>query len=114
MIRVAALFLVLTTVSSCAPNESERPDSVAAKACVGGFMAQRGLTPWPTCIIPFADAGKSCTDKADCRGQCLVKYERNLALGSPAVGQCQAEEPAVGCFAQVRQGAVATGFRCID
>ena len=65
-------------------------------------------------LISFADAGKPCADKADCKGQCLVKYERNLALSSPASGQCQAEEPAIGCFAQVRQGAVATAFQCTD
>ena len=114
MNRVAALVFLLTVVTGCAPKETAKTDSAPAQACVGGFMAKRGLTPWPTCIIPFADGGKSCSDKADCKGQCLVKYEGNLAIGAPASGQCQAEEPAIGCYAQIRAGTVATGFVCTD
>jgi len=30
------------------------------------------------------------------------------------IKQCQAEEPAIGCFAQIKQGKVATTFLCTD
>ena len=114
MNRIAALVCLLTVITGCAAKETAKFDSGSAQACVGGFMAKRGLVPWPTCIIPFADGGKSCSDKGDCKGKCLVKYHGNLAIGSPATGQCQAEEPAIGCFAQVRDGTVSTKFLCTD
>lgn len=118
MNRLAVSLAMLTLVGGCAPNEASTTGSAEARECVGGFMAKRGLTPWPTCVIPYADGGKSCSDKADCKGQCLLKYEGDLnarpAIGSPASGQCQAEEPAIGCYAQVRNGTVATGFLCTD
>ena len=118
MKRLATFAILLTVVAGCAPKEKVQSESRTPETCVGGFLAKRGLTPWPTCIIPFTDGGKSCSDKAGCVGQCLVKYDGNLkampAIGSPAIVQCQAEEPAIGCFAQVRNGTVATAFLCTD
>jgi hypothetical protein len=100
MDRLAAILALLLVIGGCAAKEQPVTHSADAQTCIGGFMAKRGLTPWPTCFIPFSDGGKSCSDKADCQGQCLLRYADSgaLAVGSPASGQCQ----------------VATTFLCTD
>lgn len=113
---IASLMMILV-IAGCAPQKPVATETVNVTACPGGFMERRGLTPWPTCVIPYSDAGKSCSDGGDCQGQCLLKYDGNVdahPIGTAASGQCQPQEPAIGCYAQIRQGLVATGFLCTD
>lgn len=117
MNRLLATLTIGLLIGGCAPQKTTVSETTAISTCPDGFMARRGLTPWPTCVTPFSDGRKSCSDKADCQGQCLLKYDGNLdahPIGSAASGQCQAEEPAIGCYAQVRDGRVATKFLCTD
>lgn len=117
MRRLLASLILILVIGNCGPQKPVTSETANPAACPGGFMARRGLTPWPTCVTPYSDAGKSCRDDDDCRGRCLLKYDSNLdahPIGSVASGHCQAEEPAIGCYAELRHGRVATGFLCTD
>jgi hypothetical protein len=67
-------------------------------------------------VIPYADAGKSCTDKADCLGRCIVRTgeDATAPLSSAVAGKCEVENPTFGCFAEVREGKIVTPFVCVD
>ena len=66
----------------------------------------------PVCVRAFADAGKSCTDKADCQGRCILDFGSegvSLAthpIGAEASGQCQRDDALFGCYAEILQGRV--------
>jgi hypothetical protein len=74
-------------------------------ACVarGGHVSGFGMFGLPTCIVPFADAGKACTDAADCDGNC-VRYDDFAQAGTRVGGTCQVESPEDGCFQFVEAG----------
>jgi hypothetical protein len=68
------------------------------------------------CVIPFADAGRRCTDGSQCAGDCLVDPTAEmqaLGLRGEAVGQCQPHTPYFGCYATVTAGRLGVGL-CID
>jgi putative hemolysin len=57
-----------------APQSFPREMSVADRAACtgsGGRVERRGRMGAELCVMPFADAGKACTDKADCQGKCV-------------------------------------------
>lgn len=80
-------------------------------ACLakGGHIGYYGMFGTPVCAIAFADAGKTCSDKADCQGRCLVENSE-LEVGSAASGKCEADDHTDGCYAEVRQGKVGGGM----
>lgn len=69
--------------------------------------------------IPFADAGRSCTDSDQCVGRCLFDYGRRAYSlagdppAGPAAGRCEAEEGSLGCRSEVRNGRVQRPV-CVD
>ncbi len=73
--------------------------------CMGGIIE---------CIVRYRDAGKRCTDKKDCTGECLLLGAGPApAPGTPTTGTCQETNDACGCAARVAGGKV-TGMDCLD
>nr|WP_295107539.1 hypothetical protein [uncultured Caulobacter sp.] len=107
---VAALLL-----AACAPTAQPAAPSadnlVARCSAKGGSVQPVGKAQIPTCVIPYADAGKVCTDKAQCEGACIL--EGNIETTGEVAGQCQKTNRQFGCYAKVVNGK-STGAICVD
>jgi hypothetical protein len=107
---VAALLL-----SACAPTAEPAAPSAqtltAQCSAKGGRMQPVGKAQIPTCVVPYADAGKACTDNSQCEGACIL--EGNLEAQGEVTGQCQKTNRQFGCYAKVVNGK-ATGAICVD
>jgi hypothetical protein len=98
--------------------EDLRAESLAAidkEACAakGGEIRQEGLLGAWRCVVPYADAGKTCRDDADCEGKCLLSPDSEAATGAEATGVCQANDSPFGCYAEIVDGKVAAAI-CVD
>ena len=71
-------------------------------ARAGGAIRRVGLMNMPYCVIPMPDAGKVCTDKADCTGRC-IQFDISR-VGKSTTGVCQRENVQFGCFSEVKDG----------
>ncbi|MBB5986353.1 hypothetical protein [Sphingobium lignivorans] len=113
------LALALAPLAGCSPQIGlvEGVPSPELNACVrqGGTLQVRGRAGTVMCVIPYADAGKSCTSSSECRGRCLAaRTDGDLPeRGEAAPGRCQPENRLFGCFAELKDGKVATTM-CID
>ncbi len=63
------------------------------------------------CIVPYADAGKTCTDNGDCSGDCLATSI--VPTGTATTGICQRDSDRFGCR-QVVVGGKGQAALCID
>lgn len=117
---LATASLALSLLAGCAPTAQApapaAPSSTVAGAdasCAarGGTMQPVGRLQRPTCVVPYADAGKTCSDKADCQGACIA--EGNLEAQGATTGQCQKTNVQFGCYAKI-VGGKATAAICID
>ena len=122
--RLPLFAAALLTLAACAPTAppsgpasgptqaasgSDTAETCAARGCQIETGGRRGL---PTCVVPYADAGKACTDNAQCQGGCIV--EGNLEPNdAPVTGQCKRSNVQFGCYAKVVNGK-ATGAICVD
>ncbi len=121
----AVLLVAMLILASCAPpqtpsvptsggttasNTSSKDDP---QACVarGGTMQRICLMGKLACVETYKDAGKTCTDKKDCSGQC--RYSGKAAPGSDVVGYCQRTTDPCGCFGTVADGKL-EGTLCVD
>lgn len=78
----------------------------------GGTLQRLGRLQREQCAIPYADAGKACSRKSDCTGQCLAGAE--VAAGSVATGTCQRDvRQNFGCRQRIDNGK-AQGTICVD
>ncbi|WP_374646917.1 hypothetical protein [Tabrizicola sp.] len=68
----------------------------------GGTVGRGGLLPDEVCFLPQPDAGKACTKKTDCIGQCLAEE-----------GTCSPVTPMFGCFDYLDEAGKTVGI-CID
>lgn len=69
----------------------------------GGAIEGVGMFGTPACVVPYADAGKRCTDSDDCQGFC--KGPEGIAAGTPATGRCSLNSADhFGCSSVVRNG----------
>jgi len=92
-----------------------REMSVADKAActaAGGTVQRRGRMQAESCIHAFADAGKVCTDSAQCQGKCVGSAGDTAATGTVS-GQCQADDRLFGCHAEIKGGKAVNAI-CID
>ncbi|MGX2087552.1 hypothetical protein [Xanthomonas axonopodis] len=116
------LCALLLTACSNAPTAS--PASPAAQApaaqtsadaaaCTakGGQLRPVGRMQIPRCIVPYADAGKTCTDNSDCSGDCLAT--NIVPTGAAATGTCQRDSDRFGCRQEV-VGGKGQAALCID
>ena len=112
---LATASLALSLLAGCAPTaQAPAPAAQSADAtCAarGGSMQPVGRMQRPTCVVPYADAGKTCSDKADCQGACIA--EGNLEAQGATTGQCQKTNVQFGCYAKIVNGK-ATGAICVD
>lgn len=112
---LATASLALSLLAACAPaSPGPAPAAQSADAsCAtrGGFMQPVGRLQRSTCVVPFADAGKTCSDKADCQGACIA--DGNAASQSATTGQCQKTNVQFGCYAKI-VGGKSTGTICVD
>jgi len=112
---LATSSLALSLLAACAPAaQAPAPAAQSADAsCAarGGSMQPVGRLQRPTCVVPYADAGKTCSDKADCQGACIA--EGNLEAQGATTGQCQKTNVQFGCYAKIVNGK-ATGAICVD
>lgn len=107
---VAALLLAgcAPTAEPAAPTAETLASACSAK---GGAIQPVGKAQIPTCVVPYADAGKACTDKSQCEGACVL--EGNLEPQGPVTGACQKTNRQFGCYARVVNGK-ATAAICVD
>lgn len=113
-LTLAAGLLLAACAPTGTPTASAPPSAeaqVAACTAKGGAMQPVGKAQIPTCVIPYADAGKACTDKSQCQGACVL--EGNLEAAGDVTGQCQKTNRQFGCYAKVVNGK-STGAICVD
>ncbi|NKJ19708.1 hypothetical protein [Dyella sp. SG609] len=69
----------------------------------GGSVQGVGMLGMPACVVPFADGGKPCNDKADCQGRCLIT-EFVADKSTPRTATCQRDNQLFGCWSEVLHG----------
>ena len=109
--------------SACVPAEApdtEQPFQTtlsdadrATCAADGGTVERRGRLGAELCVVPFADAGKSCTDSSQCEGQCIAEETGPQPSAQNPKGMCQADDRLFGCYSTIENGKIATTI-CVD
>lgn len=85
---------------------------VATCTAQGGSLRPLGRRGLLKCVVPFADAGKACSDNSQCHGDCLAVTP--VPTGTTARGVCQRDiSENYGCR-QAVQGGVGGSQICID
>ena len=112
------LIVTLMALGSCTEKKPLALGPAQAQQCrASGGYESRAPFGTPMCQKRFADAGKTCTGKAECLGQCFIDTpDRTSAftVGMPAIGRCQAEEQTFGCYGRVEDGKLVKDYGCID
>lgn len=81
---------------------------------LGGKIERAGMLGYERCTRPYADAGKSCMDSAQCEGQCRTMDDFSIqADGKTTTGQCQVNDNPFGCYGEIKRGRVET-MLCVD
>lgn len=114
-------FAIIALTAACAPAPVETTDtpaiirSLSPSECAarGGAMTPVGRMQSIQCVINYADAGKRCTDGAQCQGDCRTEPDVTAREGQSVTGQCQANSNRFGCFTTVN-GGKAEATLCID
>lgn len=78
----------------------------------GGSIKGVGMFGTPACVLPFADGGKACADKADCQGRCLI-MEGGTNGAAPSAAMCQRDDQLFGCWQEVLHGQAQPAI-CVD
>jgi len=113
------LTALLAACSSTAPQPAPAGDPATpavadAAACTaqGGELRPLGRLQRMQCVVPYADAGKACSSKRDCQGQCLGSTD--AAAGVAATGTCQRDiSENFGCRQRIDNGQT-QGTICVD
>ena len=119
---LAPVALVILSLSACAPATGPAvgdppptvsiPGSESGCVAAGGEWSREGrLGAW-MCVMPYADAGRPCTDGDQCLGDCRAR-ELGPAEARPVTGVCQANTSPFGCFTRVEDGRAAATL-CVD
>ena len=128
--KLKALLLAAgLALAACSPTPAPAPEpvvptaegpeppqmTISSSACTarGGQMQQVGRAQTWQCVVKYADAGKRCTDAAQCEGDCEIAGNSGIAAGAAATGVCQADSNRFGCRTTVKDGK-AEGTLCID
>ncbi len=79
----------------------------------GGKLQKAGLAGCYTCIVEYADGGKTCSDSSECEGACL-NYNNFAPADKPKqTGQCAKTNSPFGCYQRIEKG-VAKHAMCVD
>jgi len=106
-----------TAAQAAAPDTPEATEAYQEARDVdcraaGGTLQPLGRLQRVQCVIPYADAGKTCSGKRDCGGQCLATGETEA--GVVASGTCQRDASQnFGCRQRIEDGK-AQGMICVD
>lgn len=108
------LVIAAALLAACAPQAAEVGQSAPVsevQACAAPGKVQKVCRrQTDRCVTPYPDAGKRCTDNAECAGDCLAdgdtKPEGN-------VGFCQKDDNPCGCRTSLEKGKVARSI-CVD
>jgi putative hemolysin len=125
--RLAFMLTALLALTACSSTSPTAPASGAAPApassfaadeascaAAGGELKPLGRLQRMQCVVPYADAGKVCSAKSDCTGQCLAEGDSEIAPGTKATGVCQRDvSQNFGCRQRI-DGGVAQGTICVD
>ncbi len=109
-----AVDVAAQTGTAASPEAAEAYQEARDVDCqaAGGNLQRLGRQQREQCVIPYADAGKACSRKSDCTGQCLASGE--VAAGSVATGTCQRDASQnFGCRQRIEDGK-AQGTICVD
>lgn len=116
--------LAVTLLFACSAPAAEqvvasRPDPKtqmdlppAACQAAGGAITKVCRRQVERCLVPYADAGKACSDDADCQGMCLMANGEAKPEGN--VGTCQKDPDPCGCFFPLEKGRLSDRARCVD
>ncbi|KGK56969.1 hypothetical protein NC00_15230 [Xanthomonas cannabis pv. phaseoli] len=99
-----------TTAADAQPLRAASADAAACTA-KGGQLRPVGRMQTVRCIVPYADAGKTCSDNSDCSGDCLVTSI--VPTGAATTGTCQRDSDRFGCRQEVIAGKGQAAL-CID
>jgi hypothetical protein len=117
MIRVASMMgaLVLGMGLASCMGGAVTPEQRAEADCLaqGGKMQRVGRLQSLQCVQTYSDAGKTCTDAAQCQGECRVPGSVIVEDGRAVEGQCTADSNRFGCYTRVENGR-ATAAICVD
>jgi hypothetical protein len=136
-IRALAVILAIALLNGCTSAPTSVYDAAAAAeadaytprevgdperaACSerGGSIVTRGMLGSPMCAVPYADAGKICSDKTECQGECRATRAGPggppIRQGDKISGRCDADTQAgFGCFSLVKDGRAAQPEICVD
>lgn len=104
-----SLLVALPSVLSAPPPA---PATQAACEAAGGTWGRFGLLARELCDLPTGDAGKPCSDHADCESVCVATG--GAQAGDRVTGRCFARRVTLGtCLPYVANG-VAQGVICVD
>lgn len=87
------------------------PAERATCEAAGGEVSRMGLLGWEHCLQTYPDAGKVCSDAADCLGTC--RNTENHPPQTKATGTCQVADAPFGCYAMIEGGTVGHTL-CVD
>lgn len=109
---------VALTLAACAPVEEAPTPATAVSnaqsecAARGGTLQRVGRAQTEQCVIPFADADKTCRDGSEClSGRCIGPVDASGQ--SDVTGQCQASNMRFGCYTTVVNGRAESAI-CVD
>jgi len=91
------------------PDHGRCDDKTCAAA--NGLCAYSGFCFGQACVKKTPDAGRTCTDSAQCVGGCLARP--NTPPG-PGTGACSPTAITLGCHVWVSKGVVSRGMLCGD
>jgi len=97
------------TAPYLAPRNTEE---AATAATCAGRLDRVGKLQALRCIVTYADAGKACTDGAQCLGQRCMGETKDEGAVTPVAGRCVATSDPFGCQTIIRAGKAAT--LCVD
>lgn len=123
---ITAVFAALCACAPAMAPQTSTPTQAAASppgdstdiancAARGGVVDTVGRMQRQVCRVPYADAGKTCSNRSDCTALCILdREEGDTEPGSGKVtGKCQQYETQFGCFSEVDGGRV-TSTICVD
>ncbi len=126
----ASALLVAFAVAACDPHdwndphrghddavETARAETPEACAAGGGDWRPVCMAQAPACVTPYPDAGETCSDSADCLGDCVadsrVACDDNGEncrtpelpdMGARMTGICQINDDPCGVFTVIEDG----------
>ena len=124
--RFVALLVSVLILAACAPADGSgapgdttvvsTPIPTDEQSCrvAGGNWRRVCLMGTWSCVVKYADAGKTCRDGDECQGkQCRYNGKPVTDSTTEVTGSCVATSDPCGCFTLVQDGK-ADAALCVD